>query len=66
MSNLSYFTFLMSSAHQDYHNYCIKSRVASRSGEVTLSLYSTLVRPHMEHWVQLWGLQHRKDMDPLE
>jgi len=45
---------------------CIKSSVASRSREGILSLCSSLVRPHLESYIQLWSLQHRKDMDLLE
>lgn len=32
-----------------------KKKVISRSREVMLSLCSTLVRPHLEHFIQLWG-----------
>ena len=34
---------------------CKKRSMASRSREVILSLYSTLVRPNLEHHIQLWN-----------
>lgn len=45
---------------------CIKRSMASRVREVILSLYSTLVRPYLQCYIQLWSPQHRKDTDLLK
>ena len=45
---------------------CVKRIVSRRSKEVILPLCSALLRLHLESCIQLWSLQHRKDMDVLE
>jgi len=45
---------------------CIRRSMASRSGEGILSFFCALTRPHLEHYVQIWGPQHKKDMNILQ
>ena len=45
---------------------CIKGSMTSRSREVILPLSSALMRPHLEYCIQLWGSQHKNDMELLE
>ena len=47
-------------------SWLVSERVASHTRAVTVPLYSALVRPHLESWVQVWTSHFKRDVEGLE
>lgn len=45
---------------------CIQSSMATGVRKMILPLYSALMRPHLQWCIQLWGPQHKEDVNLLE
>ena len=54
---------VLASQKANHHLDFIKRRMASSSREVNIPLSSAPLRPHLEYCIQLWGPQHKKDME---